>query len=164
MNPYAAVTPPLPARRTVRLVKSVAVLLALAAGSGPAPLVPVGVQARIAKRVPAVAYVPARGAIPYRYRNWVARGGVLRIWFANRREPSKTIVFVAEPFHGSCRAGMEKSFQMAGVKTWWSHTAGHQQAWRCLHGRKLTARTTMGLRTFADVGLARMAASGHRIR
>ncbi|HET7571472.1 MAG TPA: hypothetical protein VFJ77_02250 [Gaiellaceae bacterium] len=128
------------------------------------PLVPVYVQHLIAKRAPAVAYVPARGAIGFPYRNFKIRHGVLHIWFPSRTEPSKTIVFSARAFHGTCRAGASKSFQMAGVKTWYGYDGTTQRAWRCLHGRKLTASTTMGLRRFADAGLARMAASGHRIR
>ncbi|HET7568543.1 MAG TPA: hypothetical protein VFJ91_11155 [Gaiellaceae bacterium] len=129
-------------------------------------LVPVPVQHAIQARAAAahVAYVPARGAPPYRYRDWKLEAGVLRIRFANRNEPRKLVVFEARRFHGVCRTGMQKSFQMAGVKVWYSDTATRQQAWRCVHGTKLIAWTTMGARTFADVGLARIAASGHRIR
>jgi hypothetical protein len=107
--------------------------------------------------------VPARGAIPYRYRNWALQQGVLRIWFANTNEPRKLVVFQAQVFHGTCRARMQRSFQMAGVKTWYSYDGTRQQAWRCVHGTKLTAWTTIGLRKFSGFGLARIVASGHRI-
>jgi hypothetical protein len=127
-------------------------------------LVPPYVQHLIETRAPHVAYVPARGAIGFPYRNFKTGGGTVRIWFASRSEPKKTIVFEAKAFHGVCRAGSSKSFQMAGVKTWYGYDGTTQRAWRCVHGVKLTALTTMGQRRFADVGLARMAASGHRIR
>jgi opacity protein-like surface antigen len=142
---------------------SVAAALAPASASA-APVVPVFTQHQILRRAPAVAYVPARGAIGWRYRNWRVQAGVLRIWFASRTEPRKVIVFSAAPFHGSCRAGMEKSFQMAGIKVWYSHTGTQQQSWRCVNGVKLVASTTMPPTRFADVGLGRIAASGHRIR
>jgi len=147
---------------------AVLALASLTVVAGPAaasrPLVPLIAQRRIAERSPRLAYVPARGAIPYRYRYWELANRALRIWFANRDEPRKTVVFEVRVFHGSCRAGMEKSFQMSGVKTWYSDDGDRRQAWRCVHGTKLTAWTTMGPRVFADVGLARIAASGHRIR
>jgi hypothetical protein len=59
---------------------------------------------------------------------------------------------------------MEKSFQMAGIKVYWSHTANEQQAWRCVNGMKLVAATSLAPDRFADVGLGRVAASAHRIR
>jgi hypothetical protein len=151
----------------VRKTLAAPALAALAVAGGAAaaspPLVPLAARRAIATRAPLLAYVPARGAIPYRYRNWRLGGGVLRIWFANRNEPGKLVVFEARPFHGPCRAGMQQSFQMAGVKTWYVDDGARRQAWRCLHGRKLSAWTTMGPRTFAAAGLARIAASGHRI-
>jgi hypothetical protein len=90
------------------------------------------------------------------------QGGVLRIWFANKA--GREITFIAAKFSGNCRAGMEKSFQLAGVKTYWSHTANEQQAWRCVNGMRLVAATSLGPDHFADSGLGRIAASGHRIR
>jgi hypothetical protein len=126
--------------------------------------VPVPVQHAIAARAPRVAYVPARGVSPYGYRGWSVSRGALRIVFANRNEPRKTVAFEARVFHGTCRSGAQKSFQMAGVKVWWSGTAARRQAWRCVHGTKVSAWTTLPARRFADVGLARIAASGHRIR
>jgi hypothetical protein len=150
-------------------VKRAVVLASLAALTlaGPTdastPLVPASVQHQIAKRVPRLAYVPARGAIPYRYRSWTFRRGVLRIWFANRNEPRKLVVFEARIFHGNCRTGAEKSFQMAGVKTWYGASGTRRQAWRCVHGTKLIAWTTLPEIRFAAVGLARIVASGHTI-
>jgi hypothetical protein len=124
-------------------------------------LVPVPVQHEIAQKAPLVAYAPARLAVGWHYARWT-REGALRIFF--RSKAGREIVFVAAPYKGNCRAGMEKSFQMAGVKVYWGHTANEQEAWRCVNGMKLVAATSLAPDRFADVGLARMAASGHRIR
>jgi hypothetical protein len=132
-----------------------------AAAAAATPVVPAFTQGQIAKTVPSLAYVPARLAIGWRYRRWTHRGGVLRIFFANKA--GREITFVAAPLTGTCRAGMEKSFQQAGVKTYWSHTANEQQAWRCVNGVRLVAASSLRPDPFADVGLGRIAASGHRI-
>jgi hypothetical protein len=124
-------------------------------------LVPLPVQHQIAQKAPLVAYAPSRLAIGWRYRNWT-NAGALRIWFANKA--GTEIVFVAAPFKGNCRAGMEKSFQLAGNKVYWGHTSNEQQAWRCVNGTKLVAATSLTSDRFADVGLGRIVASGHRIR
>ncbi len=124
-------------------------------------LVPVSVQHEIAQKAPLVAYAPARLAVGWHYARWTHQGA-LRIFFRNKA--GREIVFVAAPYKGNCRAGMEKSFQMAGVKVYWGHTANEQEAWRCVNGMKLVAATSLPPDRFADVGLARMAASGHRIR
>jgi len=124
-------------------------------------LVPVSVQHEIAQKAPLVAYAPARLAVGWHYARWTHQGG-LRIFFRNKA--GREIVFVAARYKGDCRAGMEKSFQMAGVKVYWGHTANEQEAWRCVNGMKLVAATSLPPDRFADVGLARMAASGHRIR
>ena len=119
------------------------------------------VQHEIAQKAPLVAYAPARLAFGWHYARWTHEGA-LRIFFRNKA--GREIVFVAAPYTGSCRAGMEKSFQMAGVKVYWGHTANEQEAWRCVNGMKLVAATSLPPDRFADVGLGRMAASGHRIR
>ena len=124
-------------------------------------VVPVPVQHQIAQKAPLVAYAPARLAVGWHYARWTHEGA-LRIFFRNKA--GREIVFVAAPYKGNCRAGMEKSFQMAGVKVYWGHTANEQEAWRCVNGMKLVAATSLAPDRFADVGLARMAASGHRIR
>src|SRR5438094_795380 len=124
-------------------------------------LVPLPIQHEIARKAPLLAYAPARLAPGWRYERWTHRGP-LRIYFANRA--GREVVFVAAPFTGDCRRGMAKSFQLAGVKVYWSETAAGQQAWRCVNGMKLTAETSLPPERFADVGLGRMAASGHRIR
>jgi hypothetical protein len=124
-------------------------------------LVPAPVQQQIAQKAPLVAYAPARLAVGWHYERWTHQGP-LRIFFANKA--GQEVVFVASPFKGNCRAGMTKSFQLAGNKVYWSQTATGQQAWRCVNGMKLAATTSLPPNRFADVGLGRMAASGHRIR
>lgn len=139
-------------------------LVLTSAATAAAPLVPAAAQRQIATRVRRLAYVPARGAIGWRYRSWAVRSGALRIVFASRSEPRKTFVFEARVFHGVCRVGMQRSFQMAGVEVWARRTAARGQAWRCVHGTKLVAWSALPERRFALVGLARVAASGHAIR
>jgi hypothetical protein len=155
------------AYRAIHVTRRLCFLIAVAVAAGASaaaaatPVVPVFTQHRIAATVPPLAYVPARLAIGWRYERW-SHAGALRIFFANKA--GREIVFVATEFGGSCRAGMEKSFQLAGVKVWWSHSSDEQQAWRCLNGVKLVAATSLTPHQFADVGLGRIAASGHRIR
>ena len=126
-------------------------------------LVPAPVQHQIAQKAPLVAYAPARLAVGWRYSTWsTGEFGALHIVFTNKA--GRKIEFVAARFKGNCRAGMTKSFQLAGNKVYWSQTATGQQAWRCVNGKKLAATTSLPPNRFADVGLGRMAASGHRIR
>jgi hypothetical protein len=126
-------------------------------------LVPAPVQQQILTHAPQAAYAPARLAPGWRYTRWTRQGTrTVRIWFANKA--GKEIVFVAAPFRGNCRAGMEKSFQLAGVKVYWGHRAEEQEAWRCVNGMKLVGATSLPPDRFADVGLGRLVASGHRLR
>ena len=148
--------------RGLLLLIAVAVAAGTSAAAAATPVVPVFTQNQILKTAPAVAYVPARLAIGWHYRRWTHEQGVLRIFFTNKA--GKDITFVAAPFSGNCAAAKEKSFQLAGVKVWWSHTANEQQAWRCVNGVKVVAATALATNRFADVGLGRIVASGHRIR
>jgi hypothetical protein len=139
-------------------------LIALVAA---APVVPRGVQAQIARGAPQLAYVPTRTLIGFRYRTWKAEAGVVRIWFRNRA--GGEITFVAAPLRGSCRTGMEKSFQLAGNKVYWGHRETEQQAWRCVRGRsgrmvRLVAASAQPPTTLAEVGLGRVVASARRVR
>jgi hypothetical protein len=124
-------------------------------------VVPVPVQHGIKQKAPLLAYVPARLAIGWHYERWT-HAGALRITFSNKA--GNEIVFAAAPFKGNCRAGMTKSFQLAGNKFYWAQTASEQQAWRCVNGMKLAVTTSLPPNRFADVGLGRIAASGQRIR
>ncbi len=131
-------------------------------------LVPAFAQHAIAQRVPLLPYVPSRLAAPsFKYVKWTHTGSALRIWFRNKA--GREIVFVAARSNGSCTAGKEKTFQLAGVKVYWGHTATQQQAWRCVvdpsgHQVKLVAATSLPPTKFADVGLGTIVASGHRIK
>ena len=78
------------------------------------------------------------------------------------------INFIATRQYGSCRAGMEKSYQLDGNKVYWSHTGAEQQAWRCVTGAlgrqvRLVASSPQPPTKFAPVGLGRVVASGKRI-
>lgn len=150
------------------MTRRLASLLAVAAAAGApsaaaaaTPVVPLFIQHRIQQVVPALAYVPARLAPGWRYERWT-HDGALRVFFRNTA--GREIVFAAARFRGTCRSGMEKSFQLDGVKVWWRQAAAAQEAWRCVNGMKLTASSSLRPDQFADVGLGRIAASGHRVR
>ena len=156
------------AYRSGHVTRRLCFLIAVAAAAGTTaaaaatPVVPVFTQHQITKAAPAVAYVPARLTIGWRYARWTHRRGVLRIFFTNKTGDG--ITFVAAPFKGDCAAAKEKTFQLAGVRVWWSHTTAEQRAWRCVNDVKLVATTALVTDRFADVGLGRIAASGHRLR
>jgi hypothetical protein len=124
---------------------------------GPAP-----VQHEIAAKAAVLAYAPSRLAPGWHYASWTSAGGALTIVFRNRA--GQEVDFGARRFGGDCLLGKQKFFQMAGVKTYWNETPTRQQAWRCVNGTKLTASTSLAPHRFADVGLARLVASGHRLR
>jgi hypothetical protein len=145
------------------LLIAVVVAAGTAAAAAATPVVPVFTQHQIAKKAtPGLAYVPARLAIGWHYRRWTHHPDELQIFFADKA--GHEITFVAVPLIGKCRTGMEKSFQLAGVKVYWSHTANEQQAWRCVNGVQLVAASSLRPDQFADVGLGRIAASGHHVR
>jgi len=154
----------------MRLVLVTLVVLAVgaaAAEAASAPIVPQTVQAQIQRRAPQLAYAPTRIAPGFRYRVWRFEPDTLRIWFRNKA--GWEVVFVAAPQRGDCRDGMEKSFQLAGNKVYWSHTDSEQQAWRCVVGPakqpvRLVAASLVPPTKFADVGLGTVAASGKLIR
>ena len=125
-------------------------------------LVPVPVQQEIVQRAPLLAYVPSRLAPGWSYVTWATTGKTLVIVFRTRA--GKEIDFLVTRSAGSCSFSSQKTFQMAGVKAYWGHTAAQQRAWRCVNGMRLTAATSLPPDRFADVGLARLVASGHRIR
>ncbi len=108
-----------------------------------------------------MAYAPGRLAVGWHYDRWYATASAVAIVFRNKA--GREIAFVAAPFKGNCRAGMEKSFQLAGVKVYWAQGADSQQAWRCVNGVRLVAATSLPPDRFADVGLGRIVASGHRV-
>ena len=130
------------------------------------PVVPHQVQAQIAQRVPGLAYAPTRAPLGFGYTSWLKTPSTVEVTLDNKA--GWEIRFVAMRHTGSCRAGMEKSFQLDGNKVYWSHTGAEQQAWRCLtdaQGRqvRLVASSPQPPSLFANVGLGRVVASGKRI-
>jgi hypothetical protein len=124
------------------------------------------VQAQIKHRAPLLAYVPTRTAIGFRYAQWLRTTETVQIEFVNKA--GFEINFIATRQYGSCRAGMEKSYQLDGNKVYWSHTGAEQQAWRCVTGPlgrqvRLVASSPQPSTKFAAVGLGRVVASGKRI-
>ena len=125
-------------------------------------LIPPPVQHEIATQAPLIAYVPTRLAPGWRYASWTTTGDILVITFA---KAGKRIYFLVRRYHGNtCSVGSDKTFQMAGVKVYWNGSRAEQVAWRCIDHVQLSAVTSLPSNRFADVGLGRMAASGHRIR
>lgn len=148
---------------------------ATAATATSRPVVPRPVQLQILHRAPGLAYVPTRMAPGFRYVSWRRTPATVRVTFAHKT--GRQLRFVAVPLIGSCRAGMERSFQLAGNRVYWSHTraewhwgypGAEQQAWRCVanpSGRqiRLVASSPEPPTRFAGVGLGRIVASGKRI-
>ncbi len=105
----------------------------------------------------------ARG---FRFTDWQKTAQTVRITFDNRIGWEINAVVLAA--HGSCRAGLEKSFQLDGNKVYWSHTGAEQQAWRCVAGPgrrqlRLVASSPQSPTLFAATGLGRVVASMARI-
>lgn len=72
----------------------------------------------IVRLTPLVAYVPGRLAVGWHYVKWLKNGRNVQIFVGNKADRFAA----AAPFRGNCRAGMEKSFQLAGVKFYWGST------------------------------------------
>ena len=149
-------------RKALLLAFTAALLAAPSAAAGP---VPPRVVLAVDGKVPVANYMPTRMLPGFAYRSWSSRNGVLRMTFANRR--GWTIVWTVAPMAGTCRAGMQKSFQLAGNKVWWAQRTGGQRAWRCLFAsdgiaRRLSASSTTPPTRLADVGLGVVVASGRR--
>ena len=154
---------------TIGLMLCGALLAAVAAGAAGAaakPVVPRPVQLRILHTKPALAYAPTRAAFGFHYVSWQKSPSNVEITFDNKA--GWEIRFIALRTSGSCRTGMEKSFQLDGNKVYWSHTGAEQMAWRCVtapSGKqvRLVASSPQPSTKFADVGLGRVVASGKRI-
>jgi len=151
-------------------VKLAAVVAALTAAASGTTLVPAFSQHGIKAKHNLLAYVPTKAPSGFRYYKWTytRKPAAMRVWLRNKA--GWEITFIASPLTGRCDAGHEKSFQLAGNKVWWSHTANEQQAWRCVsspvNGKpiRLTAATVLPPTKFADVGIGQVAASGRWIR
>jgi hypothetical protein len=145
----------------------------LAAAAAPAsdakatPLVPPFIQSLVRAKATALAYVPARAPIGYRYAAYRWNGRVLTIVLADRRFPRDgrhSIRFTARRFAGSpasCADGREKTLQMGGNKVYWDGAL----AWRCVRGAagRLVRLAASGP-NLPDVALGRLVASAGRQR
>ena len=110
-------------------------------------------------------YLPTRMLPGFVYAFWSKKAGGVRVTFRNKA--GRTIVWTVAPMMGSCDAGKQKSFQLAGNKVWWAQDAKGQRAWRCVFGQdgkplRLTASSTTPPTRLADVGLGTVVASGRR--
>ena len=116
--------------RTVRptMTRRLCFLIAVAAAAGCAsaaaaatPVVPIFTQHQIATTAPSARLRAGAARDRLALRALDARRGRLRIFFRTR--PASEIDVPRAPFNGDCAAaGMEKSFQLAGVKVWWGQT------------------------------------------
>ena len=142
-------------------------IFALAAAAMPAAAlaavpVPRSVVLAVDRKVPIANFMPTRMLPGYRYASWSYRKGMLRMVF--RGPGTRTIVWTVQPMTGTCDAGKEKSFQLAGNKVYWSHTATGQRAWRCVGAARLETSTALPPTRFADTGLGLVSTSARRIR
>jgi hypothetical protein len=158
------------------LLASLAVLLtagASAFAATPGHPVPVAVEKQISKHAGVESYTPSRMLIGFTYERWQYVPGELRIWFANKAHVE--IKFDVTPLRaGTCAAGKQKTFQLAGNKVYWSQVTDPtveyvQEAWRCVkHPSGRMMRLSVVTRTpptkLADVGLGTVVASGRVIR
>jgi hypothetical protein len=156
----------------MRLLTATALVLCVVLGSvavanaTAGSVVPRPAQLQILRSAPGLAYMPTRTALGFHYVHWQKSPANVLITFDNRA--GWEIRFIVLRQSGSCRSGMEKSFQLDGNKVYWSHTGAEQQAWRCVTGPqgrqlRLVASSPQPPTLFADVGLGRVAASGKRI-
>jgi hypothetical protein len=127
--------------------------------------VPDSVARAVARKAGSRNFMPTRMLIGYRLAGWSIRDGILRMRFRNNA--GRTVNWTVAPTKGVCRAGMQKSFQLAGNKVWWAQGGGNQRAWRCVVGPggrplRLTAWSVTPPRRLADVGLGSVVASGKR--
>ncbi len=146
------------------LVASLVALL-LPAGATAARPVPNAVVLAVDGKADGRNFMPTRLPIGLRFESWSFTHGVLRLRFANKA--GVLVDWTVAPMTGTCRAGMQKSFQLAGNKIWWADDGDIQRAWRCVFGSdgralRLTASSTTPPTRFADVGLGAVAASAKR--
>lgn len=148
-------------------------LLSLVALAGASHPVPSAVEHQIAVHAGVESYTPARMLTGWHYVRWQFVPGELRIWFTNRS--NRQVKFDVTPLlTGSCAAGRQKTFQLAGNKVYWSQVTDptveyQQQAWRCVkhssgHWVRLVASSQVPPTKLADVGLGRVVASGRLVR
>ena len=149
--------------RKATLIAAIAAF-ALPAAALAAP-VPQNVVVAVDRNVPIANFMPTRMLAGYAYASWSYKQGVLRMQF--RASGGRTILWMVQPMRGTCDAGKQKSFQLAGNKVWWAQSGGTQRAWRCTFAAdgvplRMTASSTTPTTKLADIGLGRVVASGKR--
>jgi hypothetical protein len=155
--------------RTLALIATLtaaAVAAAPASAAKPTPLVPPFIQKLVRAKAGALAYVPTRSPIGYRYSAFRWNGRALTIKLADRRFPvdgRHSITVLAQRFDGplaSCGDGREKTLQMGGNKVYWDG----RLAWRCVRGAngRLLKISASGP-NLPDVALGRVMASVKRV-
>jgi hypothetical protein len=155
--------------RTLALIATLvaaAVAAATASAAEPKPLVPSFIQKLVRAKAGALAYVPTRSPIGYRYSAYKWNGRALTIKLADWRFPvdGRHSVTVTAQRHGgtlaSCGYGREKTLQMGGNKVYWNG----ELAWRCVRGAngRLFKLAASGP-NLPDVALGRVMASVKRV-
>jgi hypothetical protein len=116
----------------------VAAVVALAASTPPVPL---AAQHAIAKRTTVYDYTPAHVPAEFHYASWAfaASPPLLRIFFDDKKKHEQ-IIFAAAAQLARCNDGSGRTYRVAGVKVFYTHTPVTQQAWRCIPHRGITVR------------------------
>jgi hypothetical protein len=109
-------------------------------------------------------FLPTR-TLDFTYVGWSHRANVLRVDFKNKA--GLRFEWRVLTMSGSCDAGKQQSFQLAGTKVWWAQSATEQYAWRCVFDQagkplRLEAASTAPTSKFAPAGLGAVAASAKR--
>jgi hypothetical protein len=110
-------------------------------------------------------YLPTRMIAGFAYRSETATNGILHARFANKA--GLVIEWRVLPMTGSCDAGKQTSYQLAGNKVWGATVGGEQRAWRCVFDQRgkplrLEAASTAPPNKLAGAGLGIVAASAKR--
>jgi len=110
-------------------------------------------------------FLPTRTLPGFAYAGWSHRAGVLRVDFRNKA--GLRFEWRVLPMTGSCDAGRQQSFQLAGNKVWWAHNGAEQYAWRCVFDQagkplRLEAASTAPATKLAPSGLGVVVAHAKR--
>lgn len=109
-------------------------------------------------------FLPTR-VLGFTYAGWSDKSGVVRVEF--RSKSGLRFEWRIEPMTGTCDAGKQQSFQLAGNKVWYAQVGGEQRAWRCEFDQtgkpvRLEAASAAAANKLAPAGLGIVAASAKR--
>jgi hypothetical protein len=152
--------------RSVVVIAGLLLLATPAARASSTAVVPPFIQQLARAKAGALAYVPTRVPLHYRYVGYGWNRGTLRIKLADRRFPldgRHSLAFTAQRFGGTlarCGDGRQRTLQMGGNRVYWDGA----QAWRCVRGSdgRLVRLAASGP-NLPDVALGRVVASGKRV-